>query len=296
LNAAKLWKAACSINLATLVRAARFGPTDAARKAVRVYDLIDPLGVASSHEPDVDSRVWGLLADFPKTKLSDVVKSGPAVLIEGLYEYVDGSLNLQDQIALMTLVCDRRPRLVFEIGTYNGITTRLIALNSPQAKVHTLDLPQDVSNVQLRQSDLPKDDFHLIAKRRVGEAFLSDPSITNVIQHFGDSRNWDFSPVQGADFLFIDGSHTYPYIRSDTVRCAEAAADRATIVWHDFDHAHYGVVRYLTELMKAGLPVRHVESTYIAMMDYDRSLHLSRIRAAGEEPTSRLQSDVSRPN
>src|SRR5271157_3521847 len=221
LKAAKLWKAACSLNLATLVRAARFGPMDAARKAVSAYDLIDPLGLAPSDEHYVDSRVWGLLADFPKMRLSDGVTSRPTVVLEGSYEYVDGSLNLHDQMALMTLVCDRRPSLVFEIGTYNGITTRLIALNAPQAKVHTLDLPQSVSDEQLRQSDLPKDDFHLIAMRRVGEAFLSDPGITNITQHFGDSQTWDFSPVRGADFLFIDGSHTYPYIRSDTVRCAE---------------------------------------------------------------------------
>ena len=172
-------------------------------------------------------------------------------------------------------------KIVLEIGTYNGATTRLIAINLPRAKIHTLDLPPDISKEQLHQSKLPKDDFHLIGNRRVGEAIVSDPAITNVTQHYGDSATWDFSPVQGLDFVFIDGSHTYEYLRSDTIRCAEAAAGRATLVWHDFDYCHYDVVRYLTEMASAGLPVRHIASSNMAMMDYDRSLHLAKIRAVG---------------
>ena len=148
----------------------------------------------------------------------------------------------------MSLLLDREPEVVLEIGTYNGATTRLMTLNLSRAKIHTLDLPPEVSSEELHQSKLPKDDFHLIAKRSVGEAFVSDPSITNITQHYGDSATWDFSPVQGFDFVFIDGSHTYAYIRSDTIRCAEAAAVWATFVWHDFDYYHYDVVRYLTAL------------------------------------------------
>jgi hypothetical protein len=285
-KAAKLWKVACSLNAATLLRAACFGPRDAARKAISAYDLIDPIGRAKREalrgDPRTDAKVLALLAAFPEVRLSEAVTTKPTIIIEGLYTYVDGSFNLQDQVALMTLLRDRRPSLVFEIGTYNGNTTRLMALNLPEARIHTLDLPQDLSDEQLRHSDLPKDDFHLIAKRCVGEAFLSDPGITNVTQHFGDSATWDFSPVHGADFLFIDGSHTFQYIRSDTIRSAEAAAERATIVWHDFDDTHYDVLCYLTHLVNAGLPVRHIESTFMAMMDYDRSLHLEQIRAVGD--------------
>jgi hypothetical protein len=282
MKTAKLWQAACALNLATLVRAARHGPRDAAHKAVNAYHLINPFGAASTEYRSVDRRVWDLLAGFPRTRLSDTVTSRPMVLVEGLHQDIPGSLNIQDQLALLTLVCDRRPSLVLEIGTFHGITTRLIALNAPQARVHTLDLPREISDEQLRQSELPKDDFHLIASRRVGEAFLMDSRITNITQHFGDSRTWDFAPVHGADFLFIDGSHTYPYIRSDTVRCAEAASEKATLVWHDFDRDHYEVVRYLTDLVDAELPVYHIESTCMAMMDYDRSSHLARIREVGQ--------------
>ena len=48
---AKLYKAACSLNLAVLLRAVRFGPRDAVRRAVRAYDLINPLAREKGREP-----------------------------------------------------------------------------------------------------------------------------------------------------------------------------------------------------------------------------------------------------
>lgn len=282
----KLYKAACSLNLAVLLRALRFGPKDAARKAVRAYDLINPLardkGRDPWDDPRVDPRVWSLLASFTRIGLSEVIAARRFIITDGSLTSADGSLGIQDQVALMSLVCDREPDVVLEIGTYNGATTRLIARNLPRAKIHTLDLPPDISSEELHQSILPKDDFHLIGNRRVGEAIVSDPAITNVTQHYGDSATWDFSPAQGFDFVFIDGSHTYEYIRNDTIRSAEAAAGRATFVWHDFDYSHYDVVNYLTEMANAGLPVRHIASTNMVVLDYDRSLHLAKIRAVGE--------------
>jgi len=191
----------------------------------------------------------------------EVIAAKQSIINEGSLYYADGSLGIQDQVALMSLLRDREPDMVLEMGTYNGATTRLIALNLPREKIHTLDLPPDVSSEELHQSELPKDDFHLIGNRRVGEAFLSDPEVTSVTQHYGDSATWDFSPVQGFDFVFIDGSHTYQHVRNDTIRRAEAAAGRATLVWHDFDYCHYDVVRSLTEMASAGLPVRHSTST-----------------------------------
>ncbi len=275
---AELSKAACGLNLAVLLRTLRFGPGDAVRKAVRAYDVVNPL----AREKRADPRVWSLLANFTRIGLSEVIAARRLIIIDGSLTFADGSPGIHDQVALMSLVCDREPEMVLEIGTYNGATTRLIALNLPRAKIHTLDLPPDISSEELHQSNLPKDDFHLIGNRRVGEAIVSDPAIANVTQHFGDSATWDFSPVQGLDFVFIDGSHTYQYIRNDTIRCAEAAAGRATFVWHDFDYSHYDVVRYLTEMANAGLPVRHIEMTNLVVLDYDRSLHLSKIQAVGD--------------
>ena len=182
-KAAKLDKVACGWNLAVLLRALRFGPRDAARRAVRAYDLIDPLARERSREPwddfSVDRRIWSLLANFTRIGLLEAISAERFITIDGSLTYADGSLGLQDQVALMSLLRDREPEVVLEIGTYNGATTRLMALNLPRARIHTLDLPPDISSEELHQLKLPKDDFHLIGNRRVGEAILSDPAITH---------------------------------------------------------------------------------------------------------------------
>ncbi len=81
---------------------------------------------------------------------------------------------------------------------------------------------------------------------------------------------------------------------------SKTANGRANVVWLDCDHCHYGFVRYLTEMANAGLPVRYMASTSIAIMDYNRSLRLAKIKAVGEgshlaSPFASHEVEVSRP-
>jgi len=150
---------------------------------VRAYEVINPLarekGPDPWDDPRADPRVWSLLDSFSKIGLSEAIAASRSIMIDGSLTYADGSLGIQDKVALMSLLRDREPEVILEIGTYNGATTRLIALNLPRAKIHTLDLPPDISSEELHQSKLPKDEFHLIGNRRVGEAIVTDPAITN---------------------------------------------------------------------------------------------------------------------
>jgi hypothetical protein len=180
---------------------------------------------------------------------------------------VEGSLPWEDAIALLAVLTDRAPHSVLEIGTFNGNTTRLIALNFPQATIHTVDLPEDFA-AGTDTSTLPKDDFHLIAARKVGSAYRADPTITNVVQHFGNTAAWDFKQAEGATFFFIDGAHTYEYVRNDTEKALAASRGRrATLLWHDCDASHPGVTRWLGEMVARGDPVKRIRGTNLAIMD-----------------------------
>ena len=70
--------------------------------------------------------------------------------------------------------------------------------------------------------------------------------------------------------MFIDGSHTYEYVKNDTEKCLRIAGDGATLVWHDCDRTHPGVVRYLCELKDAGHDVVRIRRTPIAVLNYRR--------------------------
>jgi hypothetical protein len=143
-----------------------------------------------------------LLDRIPKILVSEIV-SKPTIRVVGTYSYVDGYLPWCDILALLSVLVDRSPRTILEVGTFNGYTTRLMALNLPDAEIHTIDLPEDFKDTD---AGLQKDDFHLIAGRRVGSEYRADPSIKCIQQHFGDTAEYVF-PV--AEFCFIDGSHTY---------------------------------------------------------------------------------------
>jgi hypothetical protein len=156
----------------------------------------------------------------------------------------------------------------------------MIALNLPAATIHTLDLPEGDGAGQ-EGAGLPKDDLHLISSRRIGQAFRSDAGIGNVFQHLGDSATFDFSRFEGTEFFFIDGSHTYEYAKSDTLRCIAACTGHATFVWHDLDPGHPGVVRWLAEMVASGYPVVGVSGTNLAMMDYEPQARDAALREEG---------------
>jgi hypothetical protein len=209
--------------------------------------------IAEQH-PEVD-----FLAKIPLIALSEIVAK-PIIRVDGSYSYVDGSLPWCDALALLSILVDRSPKSVFEIGTFDGYTTRLMAMNLPEAQIHTIDLPEDFGD---GDSGMPKDDWHLISSRRVGAEYRADLSINNVIQHFGDTAEYDF-PI--AEFFFIDGAHTYAYARNDTEKAMKVPGAK-TLVWHDCNETHPDVNRWLVEMIQSGYPVRRVEGTNVAFLD-----------------------------
>jgi hypothetical protein len=100
-----------------------------------------------------------------------------------------------------------------------GFTTRALAQHLPSAIIHTLDLPLDFNPETDPASGIPKDDFHLIARRQPGRDFIGTPEAARICQHFGDSATWDFSLATGSTCFLIDGSHTYEYCKLDSENC-----------------------------------------------------------------------------
>ena len=199
------------------------------------------------------------LRRLPLVSLTEVLRSRPIIRVDGTYTYVDGSLPWFDLVALLGIAVDRDPQSLVEIGTLHGHTTRLLAINLPNAQINTIDLPEEPD---LDQSPLPKDDFHLIRGRRLGQEFRSDSSIRNVTQLLGDTAAM---PFPKAELFYIDGSHTYEYVKNDTLK-AMAIDEAKTIVWHDCDQYHPGVTRWLREMVDMGNPVKRIKDTNLAVL------------------------------
>ena len=167
-----------------------------------------------------------------------------------------GSLSpfLADLVGLCILCRAIEPRTVFEIGTLNGYSTLHLALNSPaDATVYTLDLPSDGPGPSLGVT------FSDVAHAARGSAttnyWFSGTEVEGKIRTLrGDSATFDFSPWRGkVDLFFIDGAHSYEYVKSDTERALECLSPRGAIAWHDFGRRGVnGVSRCLRELAAQG--------------------------------------------
>lgn len=259
--ASRIGKGLLTVNAAAIVRALLHGVNDLPPRLTGAYHAISPFGTTAYAEASE------YLRQIPEIQLTEVARTFGSLVLDSKYKTVEGSLPWVDLVPLLSVVRDRSPRKMLEIGTYYGYTTRALAQNLPNGVVHTIDLPEDFAPDH-DDSIIPKDDLHLIKDRHVGEAFRSDPSITNIVQHFGDSATWDYAPVKDATLFLIDGSHTYEYIKNDTEKCLALCQNRrATFLWHDCDICHLGVVEYLAELAKAGIPVRRITYTHLAILD-----------------------------
>jgi len=172
-----------------------------------------------------------------------------------------GMLGLVEQIVLAMIVVRRRPSVMFEIGTYLGATSVLLAANSPpHARVYTLDLQPTKEGRLTRFPQTAKS--IIVGSPRVGELFRNSTSSHKIVQLLGDSATYDFSPYFGqVSLVFVDGNHQYDNVKADSYNALELIAPGGMIIWHDYE-TEYGpdVVRCLNELGRS-LPLCRIRDT-----------------------------------
>jgi predicted O-methyltransferase YrrM len=176
---------------------------------------------------------------------------------------------LTDIVSLCMICRIVGPRRVFEIGTLRGYTALHFALNSPDdAVVHTLDLPRGgIAQPSLTTTFM--DDLHVEASLSADRlCFEGTAQEARIERLFGDSATFDFSPYHGnIDVFFIDGAHSYEYVRSDTERALNCVRPGGVIAWHDFGRAGVnGVSRWLLEMQQHGHPIYSVPGGSLAYM------------------------------
>jgi len=256
-----------------------------ARRVTRKYDLLtrhgEPSTILSDSEigfaenpnmlnrlkrrlgPSLSRQIQGAIT-IPVVSLGDLLGTAKPEIHLTIQRYEDGMLPSEQAMALLAIVVATAPKSVLEIGTFMGHTTKLLAMNLPEAIIHSVDLPLDFIPEHGNAIEKKKDDFHLIAKRQVGREYRGTLYETRIRQHFADTAVWNFREAAGATLFFIDGSHTYDYCRNDSERCYELCRGKGVFLWHDCDDTHPGVVKFLLEWRALGRSVVRIEGTPIA--------------------------------
>ena len=177
---------------------------------------------------------------------------------------VDGGTS--DAEAWILAVLAKRARRMFEFGTCTGKTAYLWARNSPpDARVVTVTLaPDHLSDYRQEAADDPQDVQFALKESSHTEFLYSDsPVAPKVEQLFADSKALDVSPWAGScDLVFVDGSHAYSYVVSDSAKALELVAPGGLVLWHDYAGPRHaaGVYRALNELAQR-LPLVRLEGT-----------------------------------
>lgn len=156
-----------------------------------------------------------------------------------------GNVQPYELIVISTICKYLNPDLVFEFGTFNGLTTLHLAMNAAAAaQIVTIDLDPDDG-----RRELINDDTYYIKDNSVGAMFQDTPEVPKIEQIFGDTTKFDQVAYKGkADLIFIDAGHEYELVRSDTEKALDMLAPNGVILWHDYVFSHYGVYTWLNEL------------------------------------------------
>ena len=214
---------------------------------------------------------WPIRRVPPET-IDPVLRPGPfgptretevAFIGRGPY-VVDGGTS--DAEAWILAVLAKRSHTMFEFGTCTGKTAYLWARNSPaDARVITVTLaPDHLGDYRQEATDDPTDvQFALKESSYTDFLYSSSPVAPKVEQLFADSKALDVSPWAGrCDLVFVDGSHAYSYVVSDSAKALELVAPGGLVLWHDYAGPRHaaGVYRALNELAQR-LPLVRLEGT-----------------------------------
>lgn len=158
---------------------------------------------------------------------------------------IDGFVDDRNRSVIAALCRGVDARTFFEIGTNRGRTAWTVAHNNPETTVFTLDLPSPDAAIAF---DLHDSDVALLEGWAHAEAFSNTPEATRITPLFGDSATFDFSRFEQAiDVVYIDGAHSYSYVRNDTLVAQRIVRSDGLIIWDDYPEFP-GVYRAINEL------------------------------------------------
>ena len=178
----------------------------------------------------------------------------------GVVRYRRYNMDPLELYAVAVIAAVRQTKKAFEIGTYDGATSGVIARMVPDAQVYTLDLPPEAV------AETHRHVAHANAGG-VGSRFQGTPEGDRIVQLYGDSREFDFRPYYGQmDLVVVDGSHQADCAIADTENALKMLAPQGAVVWDDYDRPSVvGAVDSAAERYE--LSIVHIAQTGIAVYD-----------------------------
>ena len=171
-----------------------------------------------------------------------------------------------DAEAWILAVLAKHAKCMFEFGTCTGKTAYLWARNMPpEGKVGTITLAPEQASYSAGATGDGEYIAAVARRESVFTRFLySGTDVEHkIVQYFGDSKTFDETPYIGkCDVVFVDGSHAYSYVISDSEKALRMVKPGGIVLWHDYSkrRGSRDVYRALNELANR-LPLVHLRGT-----------------------------------
>lgn len=185
-----------------------------------------------------------VLSALPNSPEKPVVLPDLSQLSEGIL----GGISPYYNIGAITKAL--QPRAILEFGTFMGVSTLTMALNSPEdCRIVTIDLPNDYRLADL--ATLAPGEHRMVRNSvdKTGSAYREHPLVGKISELRANSLNIDVTEhIHNVDFCLIDGGHSYEIVRSDTINALRVLTPSGIIMWDDYRWKAPGVTKYLEEL------------------------------------------------
>lgn len=189
---------------------------------------------------------------YEKSRLKQVIPVQPKsnILIakervNDLYVHLPDRLTLltdKELYALLSLFKEVSPKNVLEIGCFKGGSSYHFLINS--------DADTKISSIDRSFQNVPTEIMDTLTSS--GRFFPIE----------SNSRKFDPAPFkEHFDFIFIDGSHAYEDVKSDTLMSLELLRVGGMIVWDDYSPGFQGVFRCLNEFKDKGYNLLNIQGT-----------------------------------
>lgn len=137
--------------------------------------------------------------------------------------------RLHDAEVIGTVMANVRPDRALEIGTAEGRTTALMAANSPDTEIYTINIPPgDLARGEGGELTTGALDINEIG------AYYREQGCQNVHQILVNTSTW-VPDVGSVGVTFIDGCHDAKFVYGDTVKALSISEPGSFILWHDFN-------------------------------------------------------------
>lgn len=233
------------------------------------------IGIFQKKSRELIYYIWEMIHPqlFAKKYVSpvEITSLVPNSVSLRLYEQAEATANIsfEELFVLVEFLQMCQPTACFEIGTFDGRTTLNMAGNtSDDAIIYTLDLPREQIDSTIFKLD-PLERF-AVNKETSGARYCGTTLERKIQQLYGDSASFDYTPYKGKiDLVFVDGSHTYEYVLSDSRNAISLLrSGKGAILWHDYPTTSsvLKAINYLQANDPRFADIRYIKGTRFAYL------------------------------